>query len=230
MFNVSERTFWFIIIFISIICICMMFYNSRSCCQINRYSNLKYKTTYSYDDHFSQKSDNQNITSETIRKKQNRKHTESKQIYKSPKNNIISIKDQTKQLELKLKNNKTIKSQYVKLSDDKTLNKIKRPIVKQPIVKQPIVKQQLKPTIRLFFAEWCGHCNDFKPIWFELKKQYENKINFEEIDCSHNNPELEYVEGFPTISIYDKNNKYLENYENDRSKNAFKQFLDYLSQ
>jgi len=197
-----------------------MFYNSRSCCQINRYSNLKYKTAYSYDDHFSQKSDSKNVTSETIRKKQNRKHTESKQIYKSPKNNIISIKDQKKQLELKLKNNKTIKSQYIKSSNDTISNK----------VKQPIVKQQLKPTIRLFFAEWCGHCNDFKPIWFELKKIYENKINFEEVDCSHNNPELEYVEGFPTISIYDKNNNYIENYENDRSKYAFKQFLDYLSQ
>ena len=34
-----------------------------------------------------------------------------------------------------------------------------------------------KPCIIDFYADWCGHCQQFKPIWNELKEQNMN-LNF----------------------------------------------------
>jgi len=79
--------------------------------------------------------------------------------------------------------------------------------------------------IKLFFAEWCGHCKTFKPIWNNIKLKYGNKITFIDVDCTNNSPNLPYVQGFPTIAIYDNNN-YIENYENNRT---FKDFEEYIN-
>jgi len=37
-------------------------------------------------------------------------------------------------------------------------------------------------TVILFYADWCGHCKTYKPIWDNLKSQYGNKYNFREIE------------------------------------------------
>jgi thiol-disulfide isomerase/thioredoxin len=64
-----------------------------------------------------------------------------------------------------------------------------------------------------FFADWCPHCKAAKPVWNDLKAQYENKtvkgytIVFTEIDCSEETAESEKminqysVEGYPTIKL-----------------------------
>jgi thiol-disulfide isomerase/thioredoxin len=64
-----------------------------------------------------------------------------------------------------------------------------------------------------FFANWCPHCKTAKPIWEELKKEYENKtingykIMFTEVDCSEETTEVDRmmnqynVEGYPTIKL-----------------------------
>lgn len=64
-----------------------------------------------------------------------------------------------------------------------------------------------------FFADWCPHCKAAKPIWNDLKAEYETKtvngyrIIFTEIDCSQDSPEVEKmvnqynVEGYPTIKL-----------------------------
>jgi thiol-disulfide isomerase/thioredoxin len=64
-----------------------------------------------------------------------------------------------------------------------------------------------------FFANWCPHCKTAKPIWEELKKEYENKtingykIMFTEVDCSEETAEVDRmmnqynVEGYPTIKL-----------------------------
>lgn len=75
-------------------------------------------------------------------------------------------------------------------------------------------------SIILYYHDKCHHCTDFKPLWFDIKKRYENKINFVERNCTYNNPNLEYVTSFPTIviskngstMIYDGNRNELEKY------------------
>ena len=68
-------------------------------------------------------------------------------------------------------------------------------------------------TLLFFFADWCPHCKAAKPIWNDLKEEYESKtvngyrIVFTEIDCSEETPEVESqmnrykIEGYPTIKM-----------------------------
>ena len=64
-----------------------------------------------------------------------------------------------------------------------------------------------------FFANWCPHCKTAKPIWDELKSEYQDKkingyhIIFTEINCSEETAEVDKmmnlysVEGYPTIKL-----------------------------
>ncbi len=66
--------------------------------------------------------------------------------------------------------------------------------------------------IMFFFASWCPHCKNAKPIWTSFKNEHnETQVNgkrivFTEIDCSDNDDEhavsmiKQYnIEGFPTV-------------------------------
>jgi hypothetical protein len=64
-----------------------------------------------------------------------------------------------------------------------------------------------------FYATWCPHCKTAKPIWEQVKKEYEGKningynIIFTDIDCTNESPDVEKmmnnykIEGFPTIKM-----------------------------
>ena len=87
-----------------------------------------------------------------------------------------------------------------------------------------------------FYAEWCPHCKTAKPIWNDLKSEYENKIingyhvQFTEINCSTETAEVEKmmnkynVEGFPTIKLL-KDGQIIE-YDAKPSKDTLVQFLN----
>lgn len=67
--------------------------------------------------------------------------------------------------------------------------------------------------LMLFYADWCPHCKAAKPIWNDLKAEYESKgvngykLIFTEVDCSEESAEVEKmmnqysVEGYPTIKL-----------------------------
>ena len=88
----------------------------------------------------------------------------------------------------------------------------------------------------LFYADWCPHCKTAKPIWEEIKAEYESKtvngysIIFTEINCTTETPEVEKmmntykVEGFPTIKLL-KNGQIIE-YDAKPSKSTLEQFLN----
>lgn len=88
----------------------------------------------------------------------------------------------------------------------------------------------------LFYATWCPHCKAAKPIWEELKNDYENKsvngykIVFTDIDCSEETPEIEKIvnqyniQGYPTIKLI-KDGKVIE-YDAKPSKETLEQFLN----
>jgi thiol-disulfide isomerase/thioredoxin len=87
-----------------------------------------------------------------------------------------------------------------------------------------------------FFADWCPHCKTAKPIWNDLKTEYETKtingytILFTEIDCSEETPEVERlnnqysVEGYPTIKLL-KDGQVIE-YDAKPSRETLTKFLN----
>jgi len=87
-----------------------------------------------------------------------------------------------------------------------------------------------------FYANWCPHCKTAKPIWDNLKTEYENKtingyhVIFTEIDCSEETDEVEKlmnqynVEGYPTIKLL-KDGQVIE-YDAKPSKETLTQFLN----
>ena len=86
-----------------------------------------------------------------------------------------------------------------------------------------------------FFADWCPHCKAAKPIWKDLKDEYENKtingykVIFTEVDCSEETAEVEKlmnqysVEGYPTIKLL-KDGQIIE-YDAKPSKEMLTKFL-----
>ena len=87
-----------------------------------------------------------------------------------------------------------------------------------------------------FFADWCPHCKAAKPIWNDLKAEYENKtingykVIFTEIDCSNETAEVDKmmnqynIEGYPTIKLL-KDGQVIE-YDAKPSKATLTQFLN----
>ena len=84
-------------------------------------------------------------------------------------------------------------------------------------------------TVIFFLADWCKHCNDFKPdlndIMSSFKKSKLNgvlaKVEQKHIDSLE--PKRK-INTFPTISIY-KNGKYKEDYTGTREPYSLKQYL-----
>jgi len=87
-----------------------------------------------------------------------------------------------------------------------------------------------------FYADWCPHCKTAKPIWNDLKAEYENKtihgykVVFTEINCSEETAEVDKmmnqynVEGYPTIKLL-KDGQVIE-YDAKPSKETLTQFLN----
>ena len=87
-----------------------------------------------------------------------------------------------------------------------------------------------------FFADWCPHCKTAKPIWNDLKSEYQNKtingyqVVFTEVNCSEETAEVDKmmnqynVEGYPTIKLL-KDGQVIE-YDAKPSKETLTQFLN----
>lgn len=87
-----------------------------------------------------------------------------------------------------------------------------------------------------FYADWCPHCKTAKPIWNDLKSEYENKtingykVVFTDVNCSEETAEVDKmmnqynVEGYPTIKLL-KDGQIIE-YDAKPSKDTIIQFLN----
>jgi len=90
--------------------------------------------------------------------------------------------------------------------------------------------------VLFFYTDWCPHCKTAKPVWNDIKSQYENKtingykVIFTEINCTEESAEVEQmmnqysVEGFPTIKLL-KDGQVIE-YDAKPSKETMDQFLN----
>jgi thiol-disulfide isomerase/thioredoxin len=67
-------------------------------------------------------------------------------------------------------------------------------------------------SITLYHADWCGHCQNFKPTWKKIKDwAKDNSVRTYEYEDTKNNQEVKNagITGFPTI-IINKNGKKME--------------------
>jgi glutaredoxin len=72
--------------------------------------------------------------------------------------------------------------------------------------------------ITLYYANWCGHCKNFKPTWKALKPLFEkNNIDYAEYEEGSDEKIIQAagVEGFPTIRIEKNNEEYEYNGNRD---------------
>ena len=88
----------------------------------------------------------------------------------------------------------------------------------------------------LFYVDWCPHCKTAKPVWEEVKAEYQNKtvngyqVMCTEINCTNETPDVEQmmnkysIEGFPTIKLL-KDGQVIE-YDAKPTKATLEQFLN----
>ena len=87
-----------------------------------------------------------------------------------------------------------------------------------------------------FYADWCPHCKTAKPIWNDLKSEYQNKtingyrVVFTEVNCSEETAEVDKmmnqynIEGYPTLKLI-KDGQVIE-YDAKPSKDTLIEFVN----
>lgn len=87
-----------------------------------------------------------------------------------------------------------------------------------------------------FYTDWCPHCKTAKPVWQEMKEEYQDrringyKVVFTDVNCTNESNEVEQmmdkykIEGYPTIKLL-KDGQVIE-YDAKPSKDTLTQFLN----
>ena len=81
--------------------------------------------------------------------------------------------------------------------------------------------------IKLFWVDWCGHCNRFKPVWNKLKRENTEDVNYVDVNCEKEKElaHKEGIQGFPTIRLYDADGELLEELEGSRDEDNIKNLI-----
>ena len=87
-----------------------------------------------------------------------------------------------------------------------------------------------------FYTDWCPHCKTAKPVWEDIKAEYQTKringykVIFTDVNCTNDSADVEQmmdkykVEGYPTIKLL-KDGQVIE-YDAKPSKDTLVQFLN----
>jgi len=83
-----------------------------------------------------------------------------------------------------------------------------------------------------FFAPWCGHCKRLAPVYEELAAAYEkesDKIIIAELNADEEKDIAKKydIKGYPTIKLFTAKTKTPIDYNNDRTLEAFIDFLEH---
>lgn len=85
-----------------------------------------------------------------------------------------------------------------------------------------------KIKIKLFYADWCGHCVHFKPIWEAVKEKYKLSFDFQEesddVRDATSEKQKYSIKGYPTV-VFAKGDKY-GHYDGSRDYDSFCDFLN----
>ena len=91
-----------------------------------------------------------------------------------------------------------------------------------------------KPTYLEFYAEWCEVCKKMAPEVIELKKDFENEINF--VFLNVDNPKWDKfikkfkVNGIPQINIIDSNSNLKLTFTGFHDEKTLKESINHLLQ
>ena len=228
MINISRQTIWFVVILITLVSIYCIFFNDSI--YNSKYNNYKYMNSRNLSRHNHDNTNPQylNIDESFVpnRKKINKKHSKSKRIHVSPNIQYQEQLDSIKSMNKILKNR--INKTKLDVIDETTSEPVDETDADSKTKTKQTIKSKPKFLIKLFFADWCPHCTHYKPIWNRMKSKYAGQIIFEDIDCTSSNPGLDYVQGLPTISLYDLSNRHIENYENNGDPSNLDRFIQNL--
>ena len=89
-----------------------------------------------------------------------------------------------------------------------------------------------KPTYLEFYAEWCEICREMAPEVTDLKKDFDNEINF--VFLNVDNPKWDKfikqfkVNGIPQINIIDSNSNLEATFTGMQEENTLKDSINYL--
>ncbi|KAH9277849.1 Protein disulfide-isomerase 2 [Echinococcus granulosus] len=78
-----------------------------------------------------------------------------------------------------------------------------------------------------FYAPWCGHCKQLKPLWDQLGEAYKDhpEVIIAKMDATTNELENIKIGSFPTIKLFPKNSDDVIDYNGDRTVDAFMKFI-----
>lgn len=79
-----------------------------------------------------------------------------------------------------------------------------------------------------FYAPWCGHCKQLKPIWDDLGEHYKDhpEVIIAKVDATANELEDVKIGSFPTIKLFPKSSDEIVDYSGERTVEAFKAFIE----
>lgn len=93
------------------------------------------------------------------------------------------------------------------------------------LTNKKIDKKDLKPlNVLFFYADWCGHCVNFRPTYNTASNAVGSLINFYQFNEKKSDEVLTAfkVKAFPTIFLINKNGKVIKEYKGPRdSEHSF---------
>lgn len=107
-----------------------------------------------------------------------------------------------------------------------TVEKMEDSSHESPILLSTSIDKKDQDTIRLFYADWCGHSQIILPIWETFTIEYGNKLKIEKIDCEAERNKCQSVSGFPTIRLYKGGNDKVIEFSGERTVDGLKKFVD----